>query len=180
MRKLRLYIAQSLDGFIATKTGSVDWLSDPENPDIDLNAYGYLDFCNTIDTTIMGYNTYREILNFGIPFPYPDKKNYIFSRNHTKNDQNPVEFIAENPVNFTANLKKQAGKDIWLIGGGEINKLLLNAGLIDEIILSIKPIFLGEGIKLFADTIQSTLFKINTVNIFDKSIIQFEMIEKKQ
>ncbi len=176
MRKLKLYIAQSLDGFIATKSGSVDWLSDPNATDIDLNAYGYLDFCNTIDTTLMGYKTYQEILGFGIPFPYPDKTNYIFSRNHQKEDSNPVEFISDNPVAFTKKLKLENKNDIWLIGGGEINRLMLNAGLIDEIILSIKPIFLGEGIKLFADAIEYKLFKVVDVNLFDKSIIQLVMI----
>jgi len=176
MRKLILYIAQTIDGFIATREGSVEWLNEPDNPNADINAYGYMDFYNSIDTTLIGYNTYNVILNFGIPFPYPDKKNYVFSKNHSKLDDNPVEFISSDIVEFVANLKEEKGKNIWLIGGGQINKILLNANLIDEIILGIKPVVIGQGIKLFADNDNFSKFKISEVNFFDKTFMQIKMI----
>jgi dihydrofolate reductase len=79
MRKIVLYIAASLDGKIARKDGDVKWLdefSDPEQMD-----YGYNDFLNSIDTTLMGNNTYKQLLGFGIDFPYRGKTNYVFTRN---------------------------------------------------------------------------------------------------
>ncbi|MBI9053708.1 MAG: dihydrofolate reductase [Bacteroidales bacterium] len=178
MRKLKLYIAQSIDGFIATEKGSVEWLNDNENEEIDENAYGYLDFYSSIDTTLMGYNTYKEIVNFGIPFPYPDKKNYVFSKNHEKKEDNPVEFIKSNIVEFVSNLKQLDEKDIWLIGGGEINKILLNKNLIDEIIITIKSVVLGKGIPLFANGTDFKKFKITKVEKFDDSFAQIIMERK--
>lgn len=165
-----------MDGFIASREGSVEWLYDQDNPNVDLNAYGYLDFYNSIDTTLLGYNTYNEILNFGVPFPYPDKKNYVFSKNHKKVDANPVEFISSDIAEFVMNLKQQKGKDIWLIGGGQINKILLNSNLIDEIILGIKPVVIGQGIKLFSDNENFSKFKISEVNFFDKTFVQIKII----
>ncbi len=175
MRKVILYIAQTIDGFIATSEGGVEWLYEPDNQNVDLNAYGYLDFYNSIDTTLMGYNTYNEILNFGVPFPYPDKKNYVFSKNHKKVDDNPVEFVSSDIPEFVMNLKQQKGKDIWLIGGGKINKILLNLNLIDEIILGIKPVVIGQGIKLFADNETFSKFKISEVKLFDENFVLIKM-----
>jgi dihydrofolate reductase len=82
MRKLILYIAASLDNYIATTDGGVNWLNDNEL-ELPEEDYGYGDFYRTIDTTLMGNNTYRFIMNHDVPFPYPDKKNYVFSRSRT-------------------------------------------------------------------------------------------------
>lgn len=175
MRKLILYIAQSIDGFIAKTDGNLDWLTEDEKPDGDLNKYGYLDLLESVDTTLMGYNTYKEILNFDIPFPYPDKKNYVFSRSHVKNDNNPVEFVASNVAEFVRDLKNLSGKDIWLIGGGEINKLLLNANLIDEMIISVKPVVLGNGVPLFAQGSDQKKFRFRSSKMFDDGLVQLVM-----
>ena len=178
MRKLKLYIASSLDGFIATKSGDVDWLSDPENSDNNPNKYGYLDFYNSVDTTLMGYNTYKKILDFDVPFPYPDKKNYIFSKNHTKEEDNPVHFIQNDLVEFVRKLKKENGKDIWLIGGSQINSLLLNSDLIDQIFLSIIPVVLSDGIPLFLGKESQKRFKIEEILTFDNSLVQIILRKK--
>lgn len=178
MRKVRLYIAQSLDGFIAREDGKVDWLEvEPggEEPGTD---YGYAEFLAQIDTTLMGYNTYREILGFGIPFPYPDKTNYVFSRNHKKEDENPVEFISSDATGFVANLKSDSGKDIWLIGGAELNRVLLDAGLIDEIIVTTKSTLLGSGIPLFGKGNESNGFYFQSVQLLDKHFIQYTLQKK--
>lgn len=145
MRRLRLYIALSLDGYIARPDGSVDWLSVVEKEGED---YGYAQFISTIDATLMGYQTYAQVLGFG-EFPYGQFKNYVFTRQQRQPEGLPVSFITEDPAAFTQGLKAQPGGDIWLIGGGQINALLLQAGLIDELILSYVPIVLGEGIPLF-------------------------------
>lgn len=147
MRKVKLYIAISLNGKIAKLDGSVNWLESLPNPEkID---YGYSDFYKTIDTTIQGNRTYKHILSWGIDFPYSDKKNYVFTRQQGLKDTKFVEFVSKNPVEFTRELKSKGGKDIWLVGGGELNTLFLSNCLVDEIQVFVMPIILDEGIDLF-------------------------------
>ncbi|QCR23650.1 dihydrofolate reductase family protein [Pontibacter sp. SGAir0037] len=150
MRKIVLYIAASLDGFIARPDGNIDWLHDKKYniPDED---FGYTTFLQTIDTTLMGNSTYQQILTFDMPFPYDDKTNYVFSRSGNNQDTEHVTFVHENVVDFMEKLKEQEGKDIWLIGGGQLNATILNAGLLDEIILTYIPVILGKGIPLFSE-----------------------------
>lgn len=154
MRKIKLYIATSLNGKIARLDGSVDWLESIPNP--DKTDYGYAEFYDSVDTTIQGNNTYKQIISWGIDFPYTGKKNYVFTKNQVlKNDEN-VEFISTNHIEFIKELKKQKGKDIWLIGGGKINTLFLNEGLIDEIYIFIMPIILSDGVEVFEGFLKET------------------------
>jgi dihydrofolate reductase len=149
MRRIILYIAASLDGYIARPDGNIDWLTDKKYniPDED---FGYTAFLQTIDTTLMGNTTYQQVLGFDTPFPYSDLKNYVFSRS-AHADTEHATYVKDNPVEFIEQLKEQPGKDIWLIGGGQLNSLVLNAGLLDEIILTYIPIILGQGIRLFSE-----------------------------
>ncbi|WP_103864425.1 dihydrofolate reductase family protein [Aquimarina sp. I32.4] len=147
MRKIKLYIAMSLNGKIAKKDGDVHWLESIPNPDkID---YGYQDFYKTIDTTIQGRNTYDQIMSWGIDFPYSDKKNYVFTRQKGLENTQDVEFVSEYHIDFVNQLKQQQGKDIWLIGGGQINTILFNAKMIDEIRIFVMPVVIPDGISLF-------------------------------
>ncbi len=177
MRKLKLYIAASLDGFIATPDGSVTWLEEAASSK-DPNAYGYQSFLDSIDTTIMGYNTYKFMEDLDAPFPYPDKKNFVFSSSHQKAKANPAIFVATDLVEFTRDLKKENGQDIWLIGGGKINAKLLNAGLIDEFIITYVPIVLGSGIPLFAENTTMTSLVRKLLIPFDDGLFQV-ILEKK-
>lgn len=149
MRKLKLYIATSLDGKIAGPKGEVDWLEQLPNP--EHTDYGYQDFLSSTDTTIMGHETYREVLKLSHIFPYQEKINYVFTRNQSLRQDDNVHFISEDPTGFVQKLKREAGKDIWLIGGGHINTLLQRKQLVDEYLVFVMPIILGEGIPLFAD-----------------------------
>lgn len=158
MRKIKLYIAASLNGKIAEKDGSVDWLyvkEGDEQPD-----YGYEKFYDSIDTTIQGSSTYKQVESWGIEFPYPDKKNYVITRNKGLKDNEYVEFVSENHIDFIKDLKSKSGKDIWLIGGGLVNTMLLNAGLIDEIQIFVMPIILSDGIDLFENLPNRTDLKL--------------------
>ena len=157
-RKVKLYIAISLDGKIAKADGSVGWLEDLPNPDrID---YGYTDFTATIDTTLMGNSTYQMILSFGIDFPYADKTNYVFTRDASLQKDDNVTFISQDIGPFVRELKAKPGKDIWLIGGAQINTLLLNLGLVDELMIFVMPIVLGAGIDLFAEIPKTTYLNL--------------------
>lgn len=146
-RKLKIYIAASLNGRIATPDGSVAWLdSIPHPKDED---YGYYKFYATIDTTIMGYATYAQVTGWDLPFPYPDKKNYVLTRKTELSPDPNVEFVTKDHIDFINILKKDDGKDIWLIGGGQVNTVCLNAGLVDELIIHQMPIILNGGIEVF-------------------------------
>lgn len=114
MKKVILYIAMSLNGKIARKNGSVDWLESLPNP--EKTDYGYNDFVKTIDTTIMGNSTYQQLMSWGIEFPYDGKKNYVFTKNTTLENTEYVDFVSENHIDFVCKLKQQEGNDIWLIG----------------------------------------------------------------
>lgn len=153
MRKLKLYIAASLDSYIAGPNGEIDWLE--VGGDLD---YGYQEFNSSIDTTLMGTATYQLTLTFD-DFPYPDTTNYVFTRGMPPPDTAYVRFISGDIAGFVRSLKEQPGKDIWLIGGGQINTVMLNEELIDEIILTLFPLVLGEGIPLFAPGAKRSSFK---------------------
>lgn len=170
MRKVKLYIATSLDQYIARQDGQVDWLESVPNP--EKSDYGYQEFYHRIDTTLMGHNTYKEILGFGIEFPYPDKTNYVFSRTTGHKDTTYVQYISGDIVQFTRNLKEKKGKDIWLVGGGQLNTLLLNNRLIDEIVITLFPLVLGRGIPLFAGNPEETMLELVKSEPFNTGILQ--------
>lgn len=169
MRRLSLYIATSLDGFIARADGRVDWLDAIPNPNqLD---YGYGPFLASVDTTLMGNNTYQTILGFGSDFPYPDTRNYVFSRSK-RPDAPSIQYVTEDPAAFVRRLKQADGQGIWLIGGGQLNTVLLNAGLIDELIISIAPVVLGVGIPLFGDTAVETHWTRTKTESFETGFVQ--------
>jgi dihydrofolate reductase len=146
MRRIKMFIASSLDGFIAREDGSIDWLFTDDD-------YGYQEFYESVDAVIMGRKTFEKGLELGGGInPTKDKKNYVFSRNQQslggmeKDDE--VEFVGKDVRKFVEQLVDSSGKDIWLVGGSEIISILLKADLVHDIILSIHPKILGKGIPL--------------------------------
>jgi dihydrofolate reductase len=148
-RKIILYIACSLDGKIADHTGGVSWLESLPNP--DQSDYGYTDFLASVDTVIMGNNTYRQILGFGIDFPYKKKINYVITRNKSLVQDENVQYVSEDIHGFILEVKQKPGKGIWCIGGGELIAFLLNHALLDEVRVFIMPVILGSGVPLVAE-----------------------------
>lgn len=169
MGKIILYTAISLDGKIARSNGDVSWLEDIPNP--DKTDYGYKKFYNSIDTTIMGNNTYQKILELGVDFPYTDKDNYVLTNNKKLKKNTNVNFLSENIVAFIKNLKNRKGKNIWLVGGGQVNTLLLSNGLIDEILLFIMPFVLIEGIELFENVQKKIKFELVKSEEFSSGVV---------
>ncbi len=176
MRQVILYIAASLDNFIARPDGRVDWLSSPDFL-IPGEDYGYQSFYQTIDTTLMGRSTYQFIMEQDVPFPYPDKKNYVFSRSSNMRDTDFVEYISKDPADLVRQLKQEDGADIWLIGGGQINTILLNNDLIDKIILTIIPMTLGEGIPLFHGSYKEVKLKLEASKSYQSGIVQLTLLK---
>jgi dihydrofolate reductase len=150
MTKIQLYIATTLDGFIAREDGSLDWLEFPNPNDID---HGYNDFIKGIDTVIMGRKTYDEVLGFGVEWPYSNCKSYIVSRdNNYKVKTINTELVHNINNDIIKKLKAKSNKNIWLVGGGSLITQFLNESAIDEMILSIIPTILGKGINLFPNS----------------------------
>ena len=170
MRKVSAYIAVSLNGKIAKKDGSVDWLESIPNP--DKSDYGYKDFYASIDTTIQGSSTYNQVMGWGIEFPYAGKKNYVFTRKSNQENTEYVDFISDNHVAFIQQLKEQSGSGIWVIGGGQINTLFLNNKLLDEIILFVMPIILNDGIDLFGSIPKETNINLLESKAFSNGVVE--------
>ena len=170
MRRLKLYIAASLDSYIAGPDGEIDWLEAGGNLD-----YGYQEFYSSIDTTLMGTATYKLTLTVD-DFPYADKTNYVFTRGIPPPDTAYVRFITGDIAGFVRSLKEQPGKDIWLVGGGQINRVMLNEGLIDEVILTLFPLVLGEGIPLFAPGAKRASFKTVGYERYATGLVQWRLL----
>jgi len=172
MRKIKLFIAISLNGKIADSTGNVYWLDSIPNPNnID---HGYAEFYKSIDTTIQGNNTYNQIMSWGIEFPYSDKKNYVLTHKKGLENTENVEFISENHISVIKQIKNQKGKDIWLIGGGQINTMLLNENLIDEIQIFTMPIIISNGIELFENLPKETHLKLIKTKLYSTGAVELK------
>ncbi|PGM59975.1 diacylglycerol kinase [Bacillus cereus] len=145
-REMVLFIAASLDGFIAKEDDDLQWLMETEGEDDN----GYTEMYESIDTLIMGKRTYDYVVEHTETFPYLGKKCYVFS-NSEKGSKEHVEFVNEDVVEFTKKLKEQEGSKIWLVGGGNLLGAFLKNNLIDEYIVTITPHILGSGIPLFKE-----------------------------
>lgn len=141
MRKLRYNVAVSLDGFIATPNGGYDWIVD--EPGIDFTAL-FAEF----DLFVMGRKTYEVMLSQGVNDPTIDKQVVVASRTLISTGRPNVTIIRDDVAKLVAEFKSQQGKDIWLFGGGQLARQLLDARLVDNIEVGIMPVLLSEGIPL--------------------------------
>ncbi|MEA4980005.1 MAG: dihydrofolate reductase family protein [Petrimonas sp.] len=175
MKTIKLYIAASLDGYIARSNGDLDWLLKFPTP--TGTEYGYKELMDSIDTIIMGGKTYRAVLDMNFEWPYSDKTCYIISRHNTNlTPTKDVKFITENVVEKIEELKQQDGKDIWLVGGGEIISMLLEAGLVDKLQICYIPVILGKGIRLFPEQPQESTWKLVGSKSYDSGIIKVDYV----
>ncbi|ABA23919.1 bifunctional deaminase-reductase-like protein [Trichormus variabilis ATCC 29413] len=165
MRKIILFIASSLDGYIARDSGDIDWLFTDQD-------YGYTEFIAQIDTLIMGNKTYQQILTFG-EYPYQDQEVFVFSKTYSGETNNGAKYINSDWEDFIKTLRTSNGRDIWLVGGAQLIHFFLKHGFIDELILSIHPIILGSGIPLILkDPTIETKLQLQDVKSFDTGLVQ--------
>ena len=141
LRKVSLFIAASLDGYIAREDGGIDWLFNDQD-------YGYEAFYDDVDTVIMGRHTWEQLKSFG-DYPYEGKEGIVFSRTLAGQQDPNVSIVTESVQDWIDRAKQEEGGTIWLMGGGGLVDECLQQGRVDEIILSIHPILLGNGIPLF-------------------------------
>lgn len=151
MKKIKLYITASLDNYIAPLDGDMEWLVDYPRP----SKEDYNTFYDSIDTVIMGGNTYLNMFCMDILWPYKDKTTYIVTCKPTSEKEN-INYITTNIIETISQLKQGEGKDIWLVGGGELTKLLHEHNLIDEIIVTYIPVTLDKGVPLFSDRMKES------------------------
>ncbi|HEY4389929.1 MAG TPA: dihydrofolate reductase family protein [Paenibacillus sp.] len=157
--KVVLYVAMSLDGYIARTDGSVDWLFDVEGDGGD-NGYG--EFYSTVGTVVMGRLTYDEVLKLSEEFPYADKPCYVLSR--TEQPPAPhVTFTNEALDTLIPRIKADSEGVVWLVGGGQLVAACLEARLLDELIITVTPKILGEGIPLFPQGTVPSAFRLKHI-----------------
>ena len=148
MKKVILYIAMSLDGYIADSTGGVAWLNgDGSEPE---NFGSYPEFEKTIDTVILGYKTYHQIVTELSPdvWAYKGKQSFVITHNNTPSTPE-ITFTDKSLEDLITELKVHDGKNIWICGGATIANQLINLDLIDTFTVSIIPTILGDGTPLF-------------------------------
>ena len=163
-RKVVLFIATSLDGYIATEDDSLEWLF-KVNGDGD---NGYSDFYNTVDTVIMGRRTYDWLLEQEMEsFPYEGKECFVFSRTVCQDNEN-VKFFSGNVAELTNQLKNKDGKNIWVVGGGDLIHSFINEKLVDELIITVSPVLIGKGIPLFKEVDFETELTLKSIRRFNQ------------
>lgn len=165
MKKVSLFIAMSLDGYIADSKGNVDWINGQSN---DVNVDSYSEFVKDIDTVIMGFNTYHQIVTELSPneWVYSDFKTYVITHK-SKKTSDKITFTNESLVKLIKKLQVKNGKGIWICGGANIINQLVNENLIDEYYITVIPTLLGSGIRLFENNnfeIKLKLIKTRSYN----------------
>ena len=148
MKKVCLFIAMSLDGYIADSKGSVSWLAGQGNDDDNIDSYSK--FVNDIDTVIMGWNTYHQIVTELSPdeWVYHDFTTYVVTHN-PKISSDKIHFTNECPVELIKKLREENGKGIWICGGANLIQQLVKKDVIDCYYITVIPTILGSGIRLF-------------------------------
>lgn len=167
-RKMALYIATSLDGYIAGPDDDLNWLSSVQSPGED---YGYGAFIKNVDTVIIGRKTYEKVLSFGIDFPHRERKCFVISRTRTGTD-GLVTFYGGELRKLIQRLQNEKGGTIFCDGGAEVIFELIKEDLIDQYIISVIPVFLGKGTPLFIRDRPFQYLQFEKVLSFPSGLVQ--------
>jgi len=168
-RKIIVHIAASADGFIARSDGDLEWLTSRPAPK---GFYGIGAFMKTVDTMVMGRKTYEAGLKLGAKFDSKERT-IVFSRHPPPADAPAgVEFVSDAIRPFVARLREQPGKNVWLMGGGDLIASFLDEQAIDEFVVSVVPVFIGDGIPLIARRPRLTRLTLQSVERFDDGLAQ--------
>ena len=168
MRKLILYISCSLDGYIAGPNDDLSFLNPMQ---LEGEDYGYQAFVDMVDTVIVGRRTYDWVVNQGYDFPHTDKECYILTSQPRPN-QGSLTFYQGDLKALVDGLKRKTGKHIFCDGGAQVVHQLLAAQLIDEITLSVVPVLLGAGTRLFNDDRPQQLLELLSSKSFESGLLQ--------
>jgi len=172
-RKLVLYIATSLDGYIAAPADDLSFLSMAQKEGED---YGYHDFISSVDTVILGRRTYDWVTS-QVDFPHADKETYVITRT-PRSSIGKINFYTGNLKELVDRLKGEEGKNIFCDGGAEIIHELLKEDLIDEFIISVIPVLLGDGVRLFKDGRPKVKLLLISAKSFETGLTQLHYKQK--
>jgi dihydrofolate reductase len=189
MRKLKYYVACTVDRFISRHDGSFDFYltegehiadlleSFPETIPAHLrSSLGVHSANKCFDAVLMGRRTYEVGTKIGVTNPYPQMKQYLFSRTIRESPDKNVELVSEDALSKVKELKRQSGKDIWLCGGGELATTLFPE--IDELILKVNPILLGAGVPLFSGLVTQTDLELAGSKIYGNGFMLLRYLVK--
>ena len=172
-----VYIAQSLDGYIADKNGGIAWLDSIANPDGD--DMGYYAFFTRIDALVMGRVTFETVCGFDCEWPY-NKPVFVLSNTLTEIPESHHEkaFLIKGTLADILSQIHQKGYTRLYIDGGKTIQQFLKEDLIDEMIITTFPLLLGEGFPLFGDLVQPLAFEVQSSQIFLGNLVQTHFIRK--
>ena len=174
-RKIIVHIATSADGYIARADGNLDWLTSRPAPK---GFYGLPKFMRMVDAKILGRKTFDFSVKVGARFSAKDM-HYVFSRQPApRSVPAGVRFVTQPIGAFAKQLRGETGKNIWMMGGGEIIASFLDEGAIDEFIISVVPTFIGEGIPLIAPRHREVPLRLLSVRRFPDGVVQLHYQER--
>ena len=170
-------MAASLDGFIARKDGSVDWLETADEfAGGETMDSGFVEaFLKTIDCYVMGSRTYETALNFeakGFGWSYGDKPTFVLTRRELPRTRNTVEFYSGDLVQFVNGRLRPTFRNIWFVGGGVVSGECLRLGLADEVRYSILPILIGDGIPFFEKLDRDIALHLAEVKAYKSGMVE--------
>ena len=169
-RNVIVHIAASADGYIAGPDGDIEWLTSRPAPK---GFYGMETFMKSIDTTLLGRKTYEVSLRMGAKFDSKKDRTIVFSRHAPPSDApSGVEFVSGPIGAFVSRLREQSGKDIWLMGGGDLIASFLDEHAIDEFVISVVPVFIGDGIPLIARRHRHVPLELQSTERFEDGLVQ--------
>ena len=173
-RKVIVHIATSADGYIARPDGDLEWLTSRPAPK---GFYGMGVFMKSIDTELLGRKTYEVSRRMGATFDSKSSRTVVFSRHRPPADApSGVEFV-NGPIGpFVSRLRAQRGKEIWLMGGGELIASFLDEHAIDEFVISVVPVFIGDGIPLIVRRHRHVPLDLLSVERFDDGLVQLRYL----
>lgn len=163
-RRVRLYVATSLDGYIAGPDEALDWLFTDGD-------YGYDAFLASVDTLAMGRRTFETVLDLG-DWPYDGLETWVFSRRENLPLDPRGRYTSAEPAAWLAEIAARPGRDIWLVGGGELVRSFMDARLVDEITLCIHPVVLGGGVPLFPAGMHRHKLRLTAQSFYGSGLVQ--------
>jgi dihydrofolate reductase len=168
-RNIIVHIGTSADGYIARRDGDLEWLTSRPKPE---GFYGMGAFMRSIDTKLVGRKTYEVSRRMGANFG-SKVRTIVFSRHPPPADApSGVEFVHGAIGPFVKRLREEPGKDIWLMGGGELIASFLDEHAIDEFVLTVAPVFIGDGIPLIARRHRHVSLDLQSVQHFEDGVVQ--------
>jgi dihydrofolate reductase len=174
--RVTIHMAASLDGFIARKDGSVDWLETVDRfADGEvLSPEAAAEFLRTIDCYVMGSRTYETALDFddrGLGWPYGDTPTFVLTRRELRKVRPTVELHAGDLQRFVEERLRPTFRSIWFVGGGAVAGECLRRGLADELRYSILPVLIGDGIAFFEELDQDVALHLLEVKAYQSGMV---------